>query len=42
VLPAVAMLQAAKDAEPRRERVLEAMLNNRDEIVDLPILRNES
>jgi hypothetical protein len=42
VLPAQAMLQAARDAEPRRQSVLEEALANRDGSLTLHRIRDES
>jgi hypothetical protein len=42
VTPAAAMLQAAKDAEPRRQSVLEHALTNEGAIVYHPIAQDES
>jgi hypothetical protein len=42
VLPTAAMLQAAKDAEPRRRSVLEEALANRDGLVYHPLSDREA
>lgn len=41
VSPAAAILQAAKDAEPRRQSVLESALANRDGLVYHPVDRDD-